>query len=82
MVLAAINAFVYHRYTERRIAEWDDAVDATDRSPVRGVGVDLRLGHRHHGRADDVLYDVLTTVRVRLEGSRLGGTRPTYPAGA
>ena len=25
MVLAAINAFVYHRYTERRIAEWDDA---------------------------------------------------------
>ena len=25
MVLAAINAFVYHRYTERRIAEWDDS---------------------------------------------------------
>jgi hypothetical protein len=24
MVLAAINAFVYHRYTERRIGEWDD----------------------------------------------------------
>jgi hypothetical protein len=26
MVAAAINAFVYHRYTERRIAEWDEAV--------------------------------------------------------
>jgi hypothetical protein len=25
MVLAAINAFVYHRYTERRISEWDDS---------------------------------------------------------
>jgi hypothetical protein len=25
MVLAAVNAFVYHRLTERRIAEWDDA---------------------------------------------------------
>jgi hypothetical protein len=25
MVVAAINAFVYHRYTERRIAEWDDS---------------------------------------------------------
>jgi hypothetical protein len=25
MVLAAINAWVYHRYTERRIAEWDDS---------------------------------------------------------
>ena len=23
MVLAAVNAFVYHRFTERRIAEWD-----------------------------------------------------------
>ena len=23
MVLAAVNAFVYHRYTERRIVEWD-----------------------------------------------------------
>ena len=23
MVLAAINAFVYHRFTERRIVEWD-----------------------------------------------------------
>ena len=25
MVLAAVNAFVYHRYTERRIAQWDGA---------------------------------------------------------
>jgi hypothetical protein len=25
MALAAVNAFVYHRYTERRIAEWDGA---------------------------------------------------------
>ena len=25
MVLAAVNALVYHRYTERRIREWDDA---------------------------------------------------------
>ena len=25
MALAAINAFVYHRYTERRIKEWDDS---------------------------------------------------------
>src|SRR4026208_1583445 len=24
MVVAAINAFLYHRYTERRIKEWDD----------------------------------------------------------
>ena len=23
MVLAAVNAFVYHRFTERRIVEWD-----------------------------------------------------------
>ena len=23
MVLAAVNAFVYHRFTERRIADWD-----------------------------------------------------------
>src|SRR5262245_9137927 len=23
MVLAAVNAYVYHRHTERRIAEWD-----------------------------------------------------------
>jgi hypothetical protein len=25
MVLAAVNALVYHRFTERRIADWDDA---------------------------------------------------------
>ena len=25
MALAALNAFVYHRYTERRIAEWDNS---------------------------------------------------------
>ena len=25
MILAALNAFVYHRYTERRIKEWDDS---------------------------------------------------------
>jgi len=25
MVLAAVNAIVYHRYTERRIKEWDDS---------------------------------------------------------
>jgi len=25
LVLAAVNAFFYHRFTERRLAEWDDA---------------------------------------------------------
>lgn len=25
MVLAAVNAFLYHRFTERRIVQWDDA---------------------------------------------------------
>jgi hypothetical protein len=34
MVLAAINAFVYHRHTERRIAEWDDSA-----TPPRGARV-------------------------------------------
>ena len=24
MVLAAVNAFIYHRFTERRIAQWDE----------------------------------------------------------
>jgi hypothetical protein len=32
MALAAINALVYHRYTERRIAEWDDMA-----APPRGA---------------------------------------------
>ena len=34
MVLAAVNAFAYHRYTERRIADWDDAS-----APPRGARV-------------------------------------------
>ena len=34
MVLAAVNALVYHRYTERRIAEWDDRA-----APPRGARV-------------------------------------------
>lgn len=29
MVLAAANAFVYHRFTERRIAQWDAGVPPT-----------------------------------------------------
>ena len=34
MVLAAINAFVYHRYTERWIAKWDDSA-----APPRGARI-------------------------------------------
>jgi len=37
MVLAAINAFVYHRYTERRIAEWDDAAGPPKGARVAGL---------------------------------------------
>ena len=29
MVLAAANAFIYHRFTERRIAQWDAGVPPT-----------------------------------------------------
>jgi uncharacterized membrane protein SirB2 len=31
MIIAAVNAFIYHRQTERRIAQWDDTV------PPRGA---------------------------------------------
>lgn len=37
MVLAAINAFVYHRFTERRIVEWDDAAAPPTRARIAGL---------------------------------------------
>jgi len=37
MVLAAVNAFVYHRFTERRIAEWDDSAAPPTRARVAGL---------------------------------------------
>jgi hypothetical protein len=37
MVVAALNAFVYHRFTERRIAEWDDS--ATPPGGARFAGL-------------------------------------------
>jgi hypothetical protein len=37
MVLAAINAYVYHRYTERRIAQWDES--STPPSGARAAGL-------------------------------------------
>lgn len=37
MVLAAINAFVYHRSTERRIAEWDSSPQTPVRARVAGL---------------------------------------------
>jgi hypothetical protein len=37
MVLAAINAFVYHRYTERHIADWDDAPAPPMRARIAGL---------------------------------------------
>jgi hypothetical protein len=37
MVLAAINAFVYHRFTERRIVDWDDAAAPPIRARVAGL---------------------------------------------
>ncbi len=37
MALAAINAYIYHRYTERRIAEWD--ASSTPPSGARAAGL-------------------------------------------
>ena len=37
MVLAAINAFVYHRYTERRIASWDASAAPPKGARVAGL---------------------------------------------
>jgi len=37
MALAAINAFVYHRYTERRIAEWDDSAAPPNGARIAGL---------------------------------------------
>ena len=37
MILAAINAFVYHRYTERHIVEWDEAPVPPTRARVAGL---------------------------------------------
>ena len=37
MVLAAINALVYHRYTERRIAQWDESSAPPTGARVAGL---------------------------------------------
>ena len=37
MALAAVNAFFYHRYTERRIAEWDNAASPPGRARIAGL---------------------------------------------
>jgi hypothetical protein len=37
MVLAGVNAFFYHRVTERQIARWDEA--RTPSSPARAAGL-------------------------------------------
>jgi hypothetical protein len=37
MALAAVNAFVYHRFTERRIAEWDSSPQTPVRARVAGL---------------------------------------------
>ena len=37
MALAAVNAFVYHRFTERRIVEWDDAAAPPPRARAAGL---------------------------------------------
>jgi hypothetical protein len=37
LALAAVNAFFYHRFTERRIAEWDDAAAPPMRARLAGL---------------------------------------------
>ena len=37
MLLAALNAFAYHRYTERRIADWDDAAAPPTGARIAGL---------------------------------------------
>jgi uncharacterized membrane protein SirB2 len=37
MVLAAVNAFVYHRFTERRIAQWDDSASPPAGARLAGL---------------------------------------------
>jgi hypothetical protein len=37
MVLAAVNAFLYHRFTERRIAQWDDSAQPPTGARLAGV---------------------------------------------
>ena len=37
MVLAAVNAIVYHRYTERRIASWDESAAPPKGARVAGL---------------------------------------------
>ena len=58
MVLAAINAFVYHRFTERRIVEWD-AGSPPDRRPRSRAWFPCASGRRHRRGAADVVHDVL-----------------------
>ena len=61
LVLAGINALLYHVITERRIAEWDGRDTSSGRGTPRRTHLDCDLGRGGVGWTHDFVHALLVT---------------------